>query len=390
MLQSKQFYHYSVEQWLQGDDNVPPPKARQAGRNHDWRHLFNRDVISMPDKWEYPWFAAWDLAFHMIPFDKIDPEFAKRQLTLFLREWYLHPNGQIPAYEWNFSDVNPPVHAWATWRIYKMTAQRGQRDIHFLAQNFHKLLLNFTWWVNRKDPDGNNVFAGGFLGLDNIGAFDRSKPLPGNAKLTQADGTAWMAFYCASMLSISIELAAHDPAYEGVASKFLEHFIAIGEAANTLGGCGLWNHEDGFYYDMLSLDGEKIPMAIRSMVGLLAICAVEVLPLETIDKLPEFKARMQWFIQHNRIFEQEASSLVFGSGDSDGREGHMLASSSGSLTKLSFFPLMVSAASRNTTWSTPTSCSWAARSTLSITSRRNRKATFLEGIPTGVGQSGSR
>lgn len=325
LLQSKQFYHYSVEQWLKGDPNEPPPpKGRKHGRNSEWAHLFNRDVISMPDKWEYPWFAAWDLAFHMIPFDKIDPGFAKDQLTLFMREWYMHPNGQIPAYEWNFSDVNPPVHAWATWRIYKMTGDRGHRDIHFLAQNFHKLLLNFTWWVNRKDPDGNNVFAGGFLGLDNIGAFDRSKPLPGNVKMSQADGTAWMAFFCASMLSISLELAAYDKAYEGVASKFLEHFIAIGEAANTLGGSGLWNHEDGFYYDMLSIDGQTIPMAIRSMVGLLSICAVEVLSLDTIDKLPEFKSRMQWFIQHNRIFEQEASSMVFGSGDNDGKAGKLL------------------------------------------------------------------
>lgn len=325
MLQSKQFYHYSVRDWLEGDTNeIKPPESRKQGRNAAWDHVFNRDIISMPDKWEYPWFAAWDLAFHMIPFDKIDPEFAKDQLTLFLREWYMHPNGQIPAYEWNFSDVNPPVHAWACWRLYKMTGKRGNRDIHFLAQNFHKLLLNFTWWVNRKDPEGNNVFAGGFLGLDNIGAFDRSKPLPGGAQLTQADGTAWMAFFCATMLSISLELAAYDNSYEGVASKFFEHFVSIGEAANTLGGSGLWNHEDGFYYDMLSVDGQKIPMEIRSMVGILAICAVEVLPIDVIDRLPAFKSRMQWYIKHNRIFEQEASSLVFASGDDECKDGKML------------------------------------------------------------------
>ncbi len=325
MLQSKQFYHYSVRDWLNGDSGSPPPPPGRGNiRNGDWDNLFCRDVISMPDKWEYPWFAAWDLSFHMIPFDKIDPHFAKHQLTLFLREWYMHPNGQIPAYEWNFSDVNPPVHAWAVWRIYKMTGDRGHRDLHFLAQNFHKLLLNFTWWVNRKDPDGNNVFSGGFLGLDNIGAFDRSKPLPGGAQLVQADGTAWVAFYCATMLSIALELASHDPSYEGVASKFLEHFVSIGEAANTLGGSGLWHHEDGFYYDVLVYQGQPMPMRIRSMVGLLAICAVEVLDLEIVDKLPEFKSRMQWFLHHNKIFEAEASSLVFASGDGKGRKAKML------------------------------------------------------------------
>lgn len=325
LLQSKQFYHYSVRDWLRGDAGFPkPPPERKHGRNADWEHLFNRDVISMPDKWEYPWFAAWDLSFHMIPFDKMDPEFAKSQMMLLLREWYMHPNGQIPAYEWNFSDVNPPVHAWAVWRLYKMTGRPGHRDLNFLGQCFHKLLLNFTWWVNRKDPEGHNVFAGGFLGLDNIGAFDRSKPLPGNAELFQADGTAWMAFYSATMLSIALELASHDRAYEGVASKFFEHFVSIGEAANTLAGSGLWNHEDGFYYDMLRVDKRLIPMKIRSMVGILAICAVEILPLDVIERLPEFKSRMQWYIQHNHIFEQKASSLFFGSGEGKGKMGKML------------------------------------------------------------------
>ncbi|MEM8549465.1 MAG: glucosidase, partial [Verrucomicrobiota bacterium] len=323
LLHTKQFYHYSVDHWLKGDPASPPPPPQRRGvRNCDWEHLFNRDIISMPDKWEYPWFAAWDLAFHMIPFDKIDPQFAKEQLILMLREWYMHPNGQIPAYEWNFSDVNPPVHAWAVWRVYKMTGKRGERDLDFLAQCFHKLLINFTWWVNRKDPDGKNLFAGGFLGLDNIGAFDRSKPLPGGARLEQADGTAWMAFFCATMLSIALELASEIPAYEGVASKFFEHFVAIAEAINDLGGEGLWNDEDGFYYDMLQADGHTIPMAIRSLVGLLPLCAVELLKVETIDKLPRFKKRMQWYLKHKEIFTKEDSCLVINGGD--GEEPKML------------------------------------------------------------------
>ena len=230
LLWSKQFYHYVVEDWLNGDSNMPPPPPeRTRGRNSDWQHLFNRDVISMPDKWEYPWYAAWDPAFHMIPFARIDPDFAKRQLILFLREWYMHPNGQIPAYEFEFADVNPPVHAWACWRVYKMTGPRGKRDRAFLASAFQKLLLNFTWWVNRKDPEGRNVFSGGFLGLDNIGLFDRSKPLPTGDYLHQADGTAWMAFYCGTMLSMALELAGEEPAYEDMASKFFEHFVAIAE-----------------------------------------------------------------------------------------------------------------------------------------------------------------
>ncbi|MEM9226818.1 MAG: glucosidase, partial [Verrucomicrobiota bacterium] len=323
LLHTKQFYHYSVDHWLKGDPASPPPPPQRRGvRNGDWEHLFNRDIISMPDKWEYPWFAAWDLAFHMIPFDKIDPQFAKEQLILMLREWYMHPNGQIPAYEWNFSDVNPPVHAWAVWRVYKMTGKRGERDLDFLAQCFHKLLINFTWWVNRKDPDGKNLFAGGFLGLDNIGAFDRSKPLPGGARLEQADGTAWMAFFCATMLSISLELASEIPAYEGVASKFFEHFVAIAEAINDLGGEGLWNEDDGFYYDMLQAEGHTIPMAIRSLVGLLPLCAVEILKVETIDKLPRFKKRMQWYLKHKEIFTKEDSCLVINGGD--GEEPKML------------------------------------------------------------------
>ena len=299
LLWSKQFYHYIVRDWLDGDPEQPkPPESRKHGRNSDWDHLYNRDVISMPDKWEYPWFAAWDLAFHMIPFSRVDGDFAKSQLLLLLREWYLHPNGQIPAYEYAFDDVNPPVHAWACWRVYKMTGVRGKRDVKFLKRAFHKLLLNFTWWVNRKDPDGKNLFSGGFLGLDNIGVFDRSKPLPTGGHLEQADGTAWMAFYCGTMLSMALELAAYDETYEDIASKFFEHFVAIVDAMNTLGGTGLWDDEDGFYYDVLQANGTTMPMRVRSMVGLIPLFAVEVLEQDTIDKLPGFKKRMEWFLQH--------------------------------------------------------------------------------------------
>ena len=299
LLWSKQFYHYIIKHWLDGDPAQPaPPAGRRGGRNHDWGHLFNRDVVSMPDKWEYPWYAAWDLAFHMIPFARIDPRFAKDQLVLFLREWYMHPNGQIPAYEFAFGDVNPPVHAWSAWRVYKMTGPRGGRDQLFLSRVFQKLLLNFTWWVNRKDIEGNNLFAGGFLGLDNIGVFDRSQPLPTGGHLQQADGTAWMAFYCATMLSMALELAGDNPEYEDLASKFFEHFVAIADAMNTLGGTGLWDELDGFYYDQLHHDSIHIPLRVRSMVGLLPLIAVEVLEQDVIDRLPGFKKRMQWFLDN--------------------------------------------------------------------------------------------
>ncbi len=299
LLWSKQFYHYIIRDWLEGDPEQPPPPAeRLTGRNHDWPHLFNRDVVSMPDKWEYPWYAAWDLAFHLVCFAHVDPQFAKDQLILFLREWYMHPNGQLPAYEFCLSDVNPPVHAWACWRVYKMTAEPGNRDRAFLQRAFHKLLINFTWWVNRKDVHGRNIFGGGFLGLDNIGVFDRGQQLPDGAVLDQADGTAWMAFYCGTMLSIALELAADDPVYEDVASKFFEHFIAIVDAINTLGGTGLWDEADGFYYDRLSLDGKTISLKLRSMVGLIPLLACEVLDNDVIDRLPGFKKRMMWFLEH--------------------------------------------------------------------------------------------
>ena len=303
LLWTKQFYHYVVQHWLDGDPAMPtPPSQRTLGRNKEWQHFYARDVISMPDKWEYPWFAAWDLAFHMIPFARIDPEFAKRQMTLMLREWYLHPNGQLPAYEFAFGDVNPPVHAWGVWRIYKITGKAGHRDRHFLESAFQKLLLNFTWWVNRKDKEGNNLFGGGFLGLDNIGPFDRSKPFPGGGTLTQADGTAWMAFYCLTMLSMALELA-HDgdevnQAYEDMASKFFEHFVQISDAFNHLDGTGLWDEQDGFYYDRVTQGDQHITVRTRSLVGLLPLIAVEVLSLSQIQSLPGFSKRFHWFLKH--------------------------------------------------------------------------------------------
>jgi Glycosyl hydrolase family 63 C-terminal domain len=299
LLWSKQFYHYIVRDWLCGDPGQPtPPASRLGGRNRDWPNVYSRDVISMPDKWEYPWFAAWDLAFQMLPFAELDPEFAKQQLSLFVREWYMHPNGQLPAYEFAFSDVNPPVQAWAAWRVYKIASRSGPRDRVFLESVFHKFLLNFTWWVNRKDKEGKNIFSGGFLGLDNIGVFDRSSGLPGRGYLQQSDGTAWMAFYSLTMLSIALELAQDNPVYEDMASKFFEHFIAICDAMNSLGGTGLWDESDGFYYDQLKLDGKSIPLKTRSMVGLLPLIAVEVLDDEQLKKCSAFKKRMDWFLAY--------------------------------------------------------------------------------------------
>jgi hypothetical protein len=298
LIWTKQFYHYIVDDWLDGDPEQPrPPQARKLGRNHDWRHLYNRDIISMPDKWEYPWYAAWDLAFHMIPFGRLDPDFAKEQLALFLREWYMHPNGQIPAYEFALDDVNPPVHAWACWRLYKLSAPHGRRDRPFLLSTFHKLLLNFTWWVNRKDPRGKHLFSGGFLGLDNIGVFDRSRPLPGGGHLEQADGTAWMAFYCSTMLAMALELAQAEEhrANEDIASKFLEHFVHIVDAMNSLGGTGLWDEEDGFYYDQLQVDGQAMRLKLRSMVGLVPLFTCEVIEQEQMQYLTGFSKRFEWF-----------------------------------------------------------------------------------------------
>jgi hypothetical protein len=303
LLWSKQFYHYIQREWLNGDPALPPPpEQRKNGRNKDWGHLYNSDVISMPDKWEYPWYAAWDLAFHCVALAMVDPEFAKDQLVLLTREWYMHPNGQLPAYEWQLSDVNPPVHAWAAWRVYKIDKKlRGKADRAFLVRIFHKLMLNFTWWVNRKDAEGMNIFQGGFLGLDNIGVFDRSAPLPTGGHLEQSDGTSWMAMYTLNLLAIAFELAKDDPAYEDVASKFWEHFLHIANAMSNRGPDGetMWNECDGFFYDVLhTSDGERTPIKLRSMVGLIPLFAVETLDSDLLDRMPSFKRRMEWFIEN--------------------------------------------------------------------------------------------
>jgi hypothetical protein len=313
LLWSKQYYHYSVELWLDGDPAEPhPPASRKNGRNADWLHLYNNDVISMPDKWEYPWYAVWDLAFHTLPLALVDPEWAKRQLILFLREWYMHPNGQIPAYEWAFGDVNPPVHAWAAWRVYKITRNvTGKADVAFLERVFQKLLLNFTWWVNRKDAAGHNIFQGGFLGLDNIGVFDRSQPLPTGGYMEQADGTAWMGMYCLNMLAMALELARHNPAYEDMATKFFEHFVYIAHAINGRKHRGLWDKQDGFYYDQIHLpSGGHIPLKIRSFVGLIPLFAVETLEPDLLEKLPRFRRRMEWFIQYRPWLVENIASLT--------------------------------------------------------------------------------
>jgi hypothetical protein len=321
LLWSKQFYHYIIKEWLDGDPSEPPPPPeRRRGRNSEWLHLYNSDVISMPDKWEYPWYAAWDLAFHCVPLALVDADFAKEQLILILREWYMHPNGQLPAYEWNFSDVNPPVHAWAALRVYRIEKKRrGAGDFAFLERVFHKLLLNFTWWVNRKDEEGNNIFEGGFLGLDNIGVFDRSKPLPGGGHLEQSDGTSWMAMYTLNLLAIALELANVDPAYEDVASKFWEHFIYIADAMNNVGtnNVSLWDEADGFYYDVLHLrSGEHIPVKVHSMVGLIPLFAVETLDPEVVDKLPGFKRRLEWFVKNRPdLTKNIACTMTKGDGE---------------------------------------------------------------------------
>ncbi|HWZ31354.1 MAG TPA: hypothetical protein VNX18_08480 [Bryobacteraceae bacterium] len=313
LLWSKQFYHFVIEDWLRGDPaQPPPPAARWHGRNSGWDHLFNEDVLSMPDNWEYPWYAAWDLAFHMIPMAMVDPDFAKTQLRLFLREWYTHPNGQIPAYEWAFGDVNPPVHAWACWRVFQIDRKlTGRPDYVFLESVFHKLMMNFTWWVNRKDSEGNNIFEGGFLGLDNIGMFDRSQPLPTGGYLEQSDGTSWMAMYCLNMLKIAMELAAKvDPIFEDVASKFFEHFLYIATAMNGTRAGGLWDETDGFFYDKLKFpDGTEKLVQIRSMVGLIPLFAVDTMEPEIVEELPGFRRRMEWFIKHRPDLATNVASL---------------------------------------------------------------------------------
>src|SRR5207248_1125094 len=296
LLWSRQFYHYIVEHWQEGDPAQPaPPRGRLGVRNRDWGHLWARDLIAMPDTWEYPWFAAWDLAFHCVAMARIDPAFAKKQILLLCREWYMHPNGQLPAYEFAFGDVNPPVHAWAAWRIYQLSAERGGRDRLFLEQAFLKCVVNFTWWVNREDLEGDNLFTGGFLGLDNVGVFDRSHPLPGIGQLVQADATAWMAFYCTTIIAMALELAREEPAYADLALKFFEHFVAIAKATNSLGGTGLWCEDDGFYYDQIQSPAGARMLKIRSIVGLVPLFAAEALDDELLHQLPLFAERLKWF-----------------------------------------------------------------------------------------------
>lgn len=314
MLWTKQYYYYVIDRWLKGDSTQPEPsEGHKNGRNSDWIHLFNEDIISMPDKWEYPWYAVWDLAFHTIPLALIDPEFAKNQLDLITREWYMHPNGQLPAYEWNFNDVNPPVHAWATWRVYKIEKKMyGRCDKKFLERVFQKLLLNFTWWVNRKDPNGNNVFEGGFLGLDNIGVFDRSSDLPSGGRLEQSDSTSWMAMFCLDMLSIALELAVDNNVYEDIATKFFEHFLYIVDAMNHLGSddTQLWDETDGFYYDVLKLpDGKDVRLKVRSIVGLIPLFAVTTIEAETFEKLPNFLKRVNWFVENRPDLSQNLACM---------------------------------------------------------------------------------
>jgi hypothetical protein len=326
MLWSKQFYYYDVDQWLDGDPGQPaPPAVRRHGRNREWRHLNTADILSMPDKWEYPWFAAWDLAFHCLPLALVDPAFAKEQLILLLREWYQHPNGQIPAYEWAFGDVNPPVFAWAAWRIYQSEqAHLGRGDRAFLERVFHKLLLNFTWWVNRKDREGRNIFEGGFLGLDNIGVFDRSAPLPTGGYMEQSDGTSWMGMFSLNMLTIALELACDNPVYEDIATKFFEHFLYIAAAMNNIGGEGvsLWDDADQFFYDVLHLpDDERVPLRVRSLVGLIPLLSVSVVESDLLDRLPQFKRRLDWFLRNR----PDLARLVARWQDPGAGERHLLA-----------------------------------------------------------------
>jgi hypothetical protein len=328
MLWSKQFYYYAVKDWLNGDPGMPPPPdERKRGRNHEWGHLYNADVIAMPDKWEYPWYAAWDLAFQCIPFALIDPDFAKEQLMLIVCDWYMHPNGQLPAYEWALDDVNPPVHAWAAWRVYQIEKEKnGFGDRTFLQRVFHKLLLNFAWWVNRKDTEGRNVFQGGFLGLDNIGIFDRSGPFPAGGQVEQADGTGWMAMYSLNMMTIAMELAVNDPAYEDIAGKFWEHFIYIANALNRRGddAVSMWSEDDGFFYDVLRLPGDhSFPLKVKSMVGLIPLFAVELLDREMIEVLPEFKRRKAWFQAYRKDLTGSLASHGWG-GPCQGRLLSML------------------------------------------------------------------
>ena len=327
MLWSKQYYYYNVTQWLKGDPSQPPPPTeRLEGRNYDWKHLNNADIISMPDKWEYPWYAAWDLAFHCVTFALIDPAFAKKQLLLLTKDWYMHPNGQLPAYEWSFGDTNPPVHAGAACRVYELDKQynNGKGDNVFLETIFHKLIINFTWWVNRKDTEGNNIFEGGFLGMDNISLFDRNVKLPGGAHLEQSDGTSWMAMYSLNLLRIALELAKTNPVYQDMATKFFEHFLYIAAAMASMGenNSGLWDEEDEFFYDIIRLpNNEVIKLKIRSMVGLIPLFAVEILDDELLQSQPKFIERMRWFLENR----PDLANLVSRWHEKGSNEKHLLS-----------------------------------------------------------------
>ncbi len=399
LLWCKQYYHYDVNLWLQGDPLQPPPPAqRTKARNHAWTHFLAAEILSMPDSWEYPWFAAWDLAFHCISFALIDPGFAKSQLILLLREWYMHPNGQIPAYEWAFGDVNPPVHAWAAWRVYSIEKRAtGKADTDFLKRVFHKMLLSFTWWVNRKDPGDHNIFEGGFLGLDNVGVFDRNQPLPDGSKIEQSDGTSWMAMTCLIMLSIALELAATDPTYEDVASKFVEHFLFICHSINNMGedNLELWDDEDGFYYDALYREGEPAKhVKVRSIVGLIPLFASTVLEADTLERFPHFSRRIEWLLEHRPELaeyirpltepgQQERLLLTLANRNKLGRIFEKLLDEKNSSRRsgLEAFPAFTRT-SRTRSLST-------AIPTLSITNRRSQRPAALAATPTGGARSGS-
>ena len=400
LLWSKQFYRYDITRWLDGDPaQPPPPPERKAGRNRDWRHVNCADVISMPDTWEYPWFAAWDLSFHCIPLAVVDAQFAKEQLLLLTHEWYQHPNGQLPAYEWAFGDVNPPVHSWATLRTFQIDRRvRGEADFLFLEKEFQKLLLTFTWWVNKKDLEGKNVFQGGFLGLDNIGVFDRSQPLPTGGYLEQSDGTSWMAMSCLNMLYIALELARHDSAYEDMAIKFFEHFVYIAHAMNNFGEQDedLWDDADGFYYDVLHRpDGSHEFLRVRSMVGLIPLLAVEALDEDYYAGLPDFQARMDWFIANRPGLVKNVADMC-----TPGHHGRRLLSVvtpdrlrvilSKMLDEDEFLSPTASAPCPATTKTTPSSSTWTAWSTASTTNPPSPPRACSAATPTGAAPSGSR
>ena len=401
MLWSKQFYHYDVDKWLEERGSDPFKATRkQSPRNDHWHHMYNGDVISMPDKWEYPWYAAWDLAFHVLALTLVDPDFGKQQLKLMLRERYMHPNGQIPAYEWNFGDVNPPVHAWATIFTYRLEkAQTGEGDKDWLKSSFQKLLLNFTWWVNRKDRTGRNVFEGGFLGLDNIGVFDRSSPLPTGGYLEQADGTAWMALFCQNMLEIAAELAMTDPDYADMALKFVEHFLWIASSMTHLGGdTGMWDEEDGFFYDVLRLpDGRAERLKVRSMVGLLPLCAATVFDGQLLAKYPEIGRAVPVVPRSPARTPRRRSTTRVKTGVArpPARRPSSTRRSSAACwrrcsTRTSSSARSASARCRGSTRSTRTSCTPAGRSTASATCRPSPTPACSAATRTGAGRSGCR